>query len=221
MSKKKKTELDIPFIGFDSGKEHGWNFDVMIGQYGNPVIGIRIKNMVEQFSADPDLYLQYHSVLNQVVSILGENHIFQKIDLFAKRIYVAEPSKLFLQQKYSEHFDGRIYKTIETLLFFTDIVEHSKKKAIYNFSEKRYKDLRDRCQKIHMLLSQFQLQPQFLSEKEFRHYVNGTFAMDFVQPPVFDNIASNTEFLRIGKQFVKTISYVDAVSYTHLRAHET
>ncbi len=209
MSKKKKSELDIPFIGFDSGKEHGWNFDVMVGQYGNPVIGIRIKNMVEQYSADPDLYLQYHSVLNQVVSILGENHVFQKIDLFAKRIYVAEPSKLFLQQKYSEHFDGRIYKTIDTLLFFTDIVEHGKKKAVYNFSEKRYKDLRDRCQKIHMLLSQFQLQPQFLTEKDFRHYVDGTFAMDFTKLPVFDNITSTSEFLRIGKQFVKTISYVD------------
>lgn len=209
MGKKKKTELDIPFIGFDYAKDNGWNFDVMIGKHGNPVIGIRLKNIVEQYSADPDLYLQYHSLLNQVVSILGENHIFQKLDVFAKRIYVAEPSKLFLQQKYSEHFDGRLFKTIDTILLFTDIIDHGKKKSTYSFDEKRYKELRDRCTKIYLLLSQFGCHPEFMKEKDFRHFVNGTFAMDFVHNPVFDNIAANTEFLRIGKQFVKTISYVD------------
>ena len=123
----KKKAFDFPFIGYDYGKEHGWKFDVLIGQYGNPIVGIRIKNIVEQYSADPDRYEQFHKTLNQVVAIIGEGHIVQKVDIFAKKKYVAEKEKTFLQQKYSDHFDGRIYKTIETILIFTDLLDKKEK----------------------------------------------------------------------------------------------
>ena len=43
--------------------------------------------MVEQYSADPDNYLNFHTVLNQVVSIIGEGRIVQKLDIFQKEIY--------------------------------------------------------------------------------------------------------------------------------------
>ena len=121
--KLKKLKFDIPFIGYDFGSENGWDFDALIGKYGNPVIGIKIKNVVEQYSADPDMYIKFHTILNQVVSIIGENRIVQKLDIFSKKIYKAEKSKEFLQQKYSEHFDGRLYKTIDTILLFTDVVK--------------------------------------------------------------------------------------------------
>ena len=85
MVKTKKQVFDIPFIGYDYGKDFGWDFDVLFGQYGNPIIGIRIKNIVEQYSADPDNYLNFHTVLNQVVSIIGEGRIVQKLDIFSKR----------------------------------------------------------------------------------------------------------------------------------------
>ena len=76
----KNKIFDIPFIGYDYGKEHNWNFDVLIGKYGNPVIGIKIKNAVEQYSADPNSYTDFHTILNQVISIIGENHIIQKLE---------------------------------------------------------------------------------------------------------------------------------------------
>ena len=41
--------------------------------------------MVEQYSADPDHYLHFHTVLNQVVSIIGEGRVVQKLDIFAKK----------------------------------------------------------------------------------------------------------------------------------------
>ena len=63
MNLKKKT-FEIPFIGYDYGKDNKWNFDALIGQFGNPIIGIQIKNNVEQYSADPDAYLQFHTILN-------------------------------------------------------------------------------------------------------------------------------------------------------------
>src|SRR5690554_5724262 len=151
--KAKTHAFNIPFIGCDYGKDMGWDFDVLFGQYGNPIIGIRIKNIVEQYSADPENYLHFHTVLNQAVSIIGEGRIIQKLDIFSKKKYEAEASNQFLQQKYSEHFDGRLFKTIETLLFFTDIIDDKLKKKNNStiFLRKATKELRDKCQKVFML----------------------------------------------------------------------
>ena len=203
----KTKAFDFPFIGYDYGKEHNWKFDCLIGQYGNPVVGIRIKNIVEQYSADPDRYEQFHTVLNQVIAIIGENHIVQKVDIFAKKKYIAEKENTYLQQKYSDHFNGRIYKTIDTLLLFTDLLDDKKNK--YKFSEKVYKELRDKCEKVYMLLEQSGCNPEWLFEKDFEYYIGGTLTMQFAEIPVFDNIKSTNEFLRIGNSFVKTISFVD------------
>ena len=211
MATTKKQAFDIPFIGYDYGKDFNWDFDVLFGQYGNPIIGIKIKNMVEQYSADPDNYLIFHTILNQVVSIIGEGRIVQKLDIFSKKKYTAEPSNQFLQQKYSKHFDGRLFKTIETVLLFTDIVDDKlkKKNKQYNHSEKGYKELRDKCQKVFMLLKQCDCEPQFLFEKDFEYYISGVLSMKFSEVPTYDNIKSTNEYLKIGKRFVKNISYVD------------
>lgn len=203
---KTKT-FNFPFIGYDYGQEHGWKFDCLIGQYGNPVIGIRIKNIVEQYSADPDRYEQFHTVLNQVIAIIGENHIVQKTDIFAKKIYVAEKENTYLQQKYSEHFSGRTYKTIDTVLLFTDLLDNKKSK--YKFLRKNYKELRDKCEKVFMLLEQNECTPEWLLEKDFEYYIGGMLTMQFSSMPIFDNIKSTNEYLRIGNSFVKTISFVD------------
>ena len=207
----KKQTFNIPYIGFDYGKDNKWDFDVLFGQFGNPIIGIRIKNIVEQYSADPESYLNFHTTLNQVISIIGENRIVQKLDIFSKKKYKAEAADNFLQQKYSEHFDGRMFKTIDTILLFTDIVDDKfkKKQKFYNFSEKSYKELRDKCQKVFMLLEQENCHPQFLMEKDFDYYISGTLSMQFKDQPVFDNLKSTNEFLQIGNRFVKNITYVD------------
>ncbi len=211
MATAKKHTFDIPFIGYDYGKYFNWDFDVLFGQYGNPIIGMRIKNIVEQYSADPDNYLNFHTVLNQVVSIIGEGRMVQKLDIFTKKKYSAEPSPQFLQQKYSEHFDGRLFKTIETVLLFTDIVDDKlkKKNKHYIFSEKGFKELRDKSQKVFMLLKQSGCEPEFLFEKDFEYYISGVLSMQFSEVPVFDNIKSTSEYLKIGNRYVKNMAYVD------------
>lgn len=202
-----KKEFILPYLGYDYGEKFQWDFDVLIGQYGNPIIGIKIKNPVEQFSADPQGYLSYHSLLNQITSIVGENYIIQKLDIFSKQIYSAEPSKEFLQQKYSEHFLGREFRRIDTLLLFTDRVEDNKKK--YKFSEKRYKELREKILKVHLLLDTNNCNPQFLYEKDWEYYIGGVLSMHFSKVPKFDNIQTSPEYLRLGKRYVKTVSFVD------------
>ncbi|SEM97095.1 CagE, TrbE, VirB family, component of type IV transporter system [Chryseobacterium taichungense] len=214
MAAAKKQTFDIPFIGYDYGKYFNWDFDVLFGQYGNPIIGIRIKNIVEQYSADPDNYLNFHTVLNQVVSIIGEGRIVQKLDIFTKKKYAAEPSPQFLQQKYSEHFDGRLFKTIETVILFTDLIHDKIKKngrsaTGGSITEKSYKELRDKCQKVFMLLKQSGCEPEFLLEKDFEYYISGVLSMQLSDVPVFDNIKSTSEYLKIGNRYVKNIAFVD------------
>ncbi|MDV2442577.1 conjugal transfer protein TraG [Elizabethkingia anophelis] len=209
---KNKTQiLDIPFIGYDYGSKHQWDFDVLIGKYGNPVIGIRIKNIVEQYSADPDNYLEFHNTLNQIASIIGENRIVQKLDIFNKKRYKAETSDQFLQQKYSQHFDGRMFKTIDTILLFTDIIDDKikQKNGQYNFSDKNYKELLERCQKVFMLLKQSKCEPSYLKEKDFEKYIGGILSMQFKDIPSFDNIKSTNQYLKVGQQYVKVVSFVD------------
>ncbi|MDO4728855.1 MAG: TraG family conjugative transposon ATPase [Bacteroidota bacterium] len=200
-----KTKVfDFPFIGYDYGSDHNWKYDVLIGAVGNPIIGIKIKNIVEQYSADPDRYEMFHEVLKQIVAIVGENRIVQKVDIFSKKKYVAEKEKTFLQQKYSEHFDGRLYKTIDTLLLFTDSIDKK-----YKFDEKRYKDLREKCDKIFMILEQNGCEPQWMFVKDFEYYISGGLTMKFSDLPVYDNIKSTNDCLNIGGLLVKSISFVD------------
>lgn len=210
---KPKTKIfDMPYIGYDYGVENDWNYDVLIGQFGNPVIGIKIKNNVEQYSADPESYKDFHTLLSQVISISGENTIVQKLDIFRKAKYQAEESREFLQQKYSEHFNGRMFKTIDTLLLFTDVVEDKFKKSKAQnpkFSAKKYKDLRDKCSKIYMLLSQNGCYPEYLKEKDYEYYVANILSMRFSDVPSYTNLKATDQYLTVGNQFCKTICYID------------
>lgn len=208
--KIKNVAFELPFIGYDYGYEHQWIFDVLIGKYGNPVIGLKIKNTVEQYSADPEMYIQFHALLNQIVSILGDGCIFQKLDIFTKKAYQAESAKTFLQQKYSEHFNGREYKKIDTLLIFTlQLNGKKKKKRKFLYSDKSYKSFREKSIKIQMLLHQYHCEAEFLMEKDWEFYIARIMGMKFRDIPRFDNVLTTSEHLRFGERFVKTISLVD------------
>lgn len=203
----RKKVFNLPYVGYDYGKGFQWEFDVLVGQYGNPIIGLKIKNPVEQYSADPQGYLSYHTLLNQVTTIIGEGYIIQKLDIFSKQIYSAEKSKEFLQQKYSEHFNGREFRKIDTLLLFTDRIEDNKKK--YKFSEKKYKELREKVLKVNLLLETNDCQPEFLFEKDWEYYIGGVLSMHFSKIPKLDNIQTTPEYLKMGNRFIKTIPFVD------------
>lgn len=203
----KRKVFDIPYIGYDIGKENGWNFDVLIGTSGNPVIGMRIRNLVTQYSADADLYAKYHSIMQNVISIIGEGHLIQKLDIFSEKQYQAEPNKEYLQQKYSEHFDGRKYRSIETLLTFTESVPSKKN---YRFSEKRYKELRDKVEKVFMLLESFGFAPQYLMKDDFENALCSQLSMNYDHSiKSYDNIASYDTQLKVGKSFVSMVCFVD------------
>lgn len=206
----KKQEFKIPFIGYDKGSENGFPYDVLVGEQGNPILALKIKNVVEQYSADADGYLRYHKALLNVVSTIGENHIVQKIDIFAKKVYEAEPQEEYLQQTYSDHFAGRKFKTIDTILCFTDITSLGKKKKKYVFSELKYKDLREKFDKVYLTLKEEGFNPEYLKEDDFEYYLSSMLSMNFDRKhKTYDNFKSFDTHIKIGSNFVKTISFVD------------
>lgn len=206
----KKKSFSLPFIGYDYGSEFNTAYDVLIGEFGNPIIAIQIKNIVTQYSADKALYLKYHSILLNIISIIGEGHIVQKLDIFDKKVYKAEEHEEYLQQKYSEHFKGRIYKTIDSIFVFTHRIDQSKKKNNYKYSDKKYKELRDKAEKIFMLLKENDFEPKFFLEKNFEYYISSILSMNFGRSTkVLDNIRSLDNNLQIGSSYVKAISFVD------------
>ena len=206
----KKKVFSLPYIGYDYGSKLGTPYDVLIGEFGNPIVAIKIKNLVTQYSADRELYLKYHSVLLNIISIIGEGHIVQKLDIFDKKIYHTEPHEEYLQQTYSDHFEGRLYKTIDTLLVFTHRIDQSKKKNQYKYSDKRYKELRDKSEKVFMLLEENGFEPTYFLEKDFEYYISSTLSMNFGKSTkAMDNLRSMDNHLKIGSSFVKAISLVD------------
>ncbi|WP_419871030.1 TraG/VirB4 family ATPase [Chryseobacterium sp. CT-SW4] len=198
------------FIGFDLANVYNTDYDTLIGNYGNPIIGIKIKNVVTQYSADAELYQKYHSVFNQLVNILGEGHIFQKLDIFDKRIYKAEENKEYLQKKYSEHFDGRIFKVIETLLIFTHYIDNSKKKGDYKHSEKKYADFRERIEKIFLVLKDNDFDPVFMMKEDWENYYYSYLNMDFSSEYKYlNNMQSYDSHLEVNNQAVRIIDFID------------
>ncbi|MCK9235133.1 MAG: DnaJ domain-containing protein [Weeksellaceae bacterium] len=207
MASRKKILFKEPYIGFDKKNSENIPFDILIGYAGNPIIGIKISNKVLQYSADPDSYFNYHAILNQIVTTIGEDRVIQKLDIFTKRKYIPEPSANFLQNQYSEHFSGREFKRIDTYLFFTENLKNEKGK--YNPNDKSYNDLVDKVQKVFMILDQNELSPKYCTSKEIDNLYVSLLTMNFKEIPSYDNIKSNDEYLKIGEKYVKVITLID------------
>lgn len=206
----KKTGFTMPYSGYDKGDANGLPYDALIGEYGNPILAFKIKNVVEQYSSDAQNYLNYHKTLLNIVNTIGENHIVQKSDIFSRKIYVGEPQEEYLQQTYSDHFDGRKFKTVDTILSFTDITWTEKKKKGYKSTEAKYKDLREKYEKIFLTLKDEGFKPEFFKEKDFEHYLSSILSMDFEsEVKTFDNLKAFDSHIKVGNKFVKTISFVD------------
>ena len=205
---KKKSFIE-PYIGFDlaNGKRP---FDILIGVNGNPIIGIKLTNFVLQYSADPDSYIRYHSILNQIVMTVGEERIVQKLDVFTKRKYIPEASDNFLKNQYSQHFANRLFKKNDTYLFITDDVnQDGNAKHKYKPTEKTYESLIDKVQKVYMILDQEKLNPSYLKKTKYQTLYSSILTMNFGDVPSYDNIKTDDTHLKIGNKFIKTISLID------------
>ncbi|MEJ6979741.1 TraG family conjugative transposon ATPase [Pedobacter sp. P351] len=203
MWQQKKTVFNIPYAGIDTDND----LAILYSSQGDFSAILEIQNPALQYSADPDSYSGFHSLLLNIIRILGEGYILQKQDLFIRKRYKGQSSNEFLQQKYVEHFDGREFTSITTYLIITRQV---KRGAFYVYDKKKLHDFHQHLVKILDLLKGAGLNPVLLAKKDIVTYLTRLLSMDFLSDHLtLDNIKAGSQHLQIGNKAVRTISLIN------------
>jgi len=203
MAKGLKKRFELPYIGVDT--EHD-PLHILYGSKGEASAIFRITNSVVQYSANSDHYEDYHSNMLAVVKIMGDGHFIQKLDVFSNNAFEDSISEEYLQVKYDQHFNGRVYRDVKTFLAIT----RKSKSGKYIYNAKADQEFRQKVSKIAQLLQETKFGPKMLREAEINDLVRRTLMMDFASKAVrMDNIKAHDTHLNIGDRFVKCLSLVD------------
>jgi conjugation system TraG family ATPase len=198
-----KQIFKLPFIGVDKSNE----YHLLVGTGGECSVIIQITNPVLRYSAAPAAYDEFHSLLINMVKILGDGYILQKQDVFTQLTYPNQPATEYLQQQYNAHFAGRKYLQISTYLTITRQV---KKGAFYVYDKKALRDLLQAIGKVLYILAAAKTAPLVLEEKAINTLVMRLLSMDFSDRPLaLDNIAPSETELRMGERAIRSISLIN------------
>jgi conjugation system TraG family ATPase len=198
-----KQIFKLPFIGVDKSNE----YHLLVGTGGECSFIIQITNPVLRYSAAPAAYDEFHSLLINMVKILGDGYILQKQDVFTQLTYPNQPATEYLQQQYNAHFAGRKYLQISTYLTITRQV---KKGAFYVYDKKALRDLLQAIGKVLDILAAAKTAPLVLEEKAINTLVMRLLSMDFSDRPLaLDNIAPSETELRMGERAIRSISLIN------------
>ncbi|NQD70003.1 TraG family conjugative transposon ATPase [Sphingobacterium shayense] len=207
MKKQNKNLFSLPYAGIDAHQ----GLSIITGTGGEMSVIIAITNPALQYEADTQSYLSFQHLLLNVIKTLGEGYIIQKQDVFVRRNYRPAESEEYLQQKYQQHFRGRIYTDVKTYLTITRQV---KKGLFYSFSEKQLASFTLAVTKAYELLVGGGLHPRILEKAQIERLINRVLAMDFVSPhPVLDNMRVDNRQIEIGEQPLRCLSLVDTDSF--------
>ncbi|NVM66923.1 conjugation system TraG family ATPase [Mucilaginibacter sp. SG538B] len=194
-----KKLFNIPYAGIDkNGPYH-----MLIGERGDCSVIFRMTNPVIRFSADAAGYEEFQRLLINMIGILGDGYIVQKLDIISKVGYNAGSHTEYLQQKYHEHFDGRERFVVETYLTITRPL---KKGRLYVKNQQTQKEFLQAIAKVAGIIPGASL----LLEPDINYLVLRLLSMDFKNGKVtLDNIAAADDRIRIGKRHVKAICLVN------------
>lgn len=205
----KKQEFKMPYLGVDIGLD----FDLLYSLSGDFSIVIKIDNPIASFSADERLYASFHELFLNIIKILGEEHYLQKLDILSRVPYAAKKSGAYLQNKFDEHFKGRLFTQQKTLLVITKKVRVG---AFYTFDKVTLRDFKSVVAKVIDVLLAGGMKPVVLREKEINRHVLQTLSMNFVSGPVsLDNYVSGENNIGFGSKRVKCLSLIN-IDHTDL-----
>ncbi len=194
-----KTEFKLPYTGIADG--------LLYGADGDFSVVISVTNPVVQYGASPEAYDEYHNLLINIVKLLGDGYILQKLDIFSKTTWQARTATEFLQQKFNEHFSGRSYIDIRTYVVITRLV---KKGAFYVYDARALRDFRQAISKVTDVFTAAGMQPGALTEKQINKLVMQVLSMNFSGSHLaLDNIAPNDTELQMGDRALRSISLVN------------
>ena len=198
-----KSEFKLPYAGIaaDGG------YDLLFGLNGDFSVVISLKNPVEQYTASPEAYDDYHNLLINIVKLLGDGYLLQKQDIFSRSVYPLKQAGEYLQNKYNEHFNGRVYTEVRTYLTITRQV---RKGAFYVYDQKALRDFRQSVAKVLDVLEAAKTGPVLLNEKQLNKLVMQCLGMNFSSGPIsLENVAPGDTELQMGERSVRSISLVN------------
>jgi conjugation system TraG family ATPase len=219
----KKQTFDLPYIGIDEGQL----YPLLYTDNGDSSVVIEMMNPIIQYSADQDGYYEFHALMNNILKLLGAGYTIQKQDIFSKKKYAHTPQntverseiphtcgkgvdksdKDFLEERYHQHFEGRIFTQITTHLVITQNVV---KKGFFTQDNKRLTVFLKNITKIIELLNQRGLKPKALNKVQLERYIQQYLSFNFSDEVIgFDNIKAGDEYVSIGAKKVKSITLID------------
>jgi conjugation system TraG family ATPase len=201
MSRKNQV-FKLPYIGVETSGE----YPMLIGDGGECSIVIRIVNPVTRFSATPGAYDDFHRLMNNIVKIVGDGYLLQKLDVLSKAVYPLKQSDEYLQRKYFEHFAGREYVKIETYLILTMQV---KKGAFYVYDPKGLRDFKQVIGKVLDILHTGKTAPEILKEGAINLLVMQILAMDFSGQVTLNNYKPDDNGIGMGERSLRSINLVN------------
>src|SRR5882757_5384108 len=198
-----KQVFKMPYAGIDKSGD----YDLLVGANGECSVVIKITNPVVRYSAAAAGYDEYHSLLINIVKILGDGYILQKQDMISRSVYPLKQADEYLQAKYHEHFAGRDYITVKTYLTITRQV---KKGAFYVFDAKVLRDFRQAVGKVIDILEASKTAPVVLKEREINRLVMQVLSMNFNEGNIALNNMSPTDTeIGMGGRSIRNINLIN------------
>lgn len=201
MSRKNQV-FKLPYIGVQTGQGD----DMLIGEGGECSVVIRMQNPVIRFSAAAGAYDDFHRLMNNIVKIVGDGYLLQKLDVLSKTVYPLKSSDEYLQRKYFEHFAGREYVRVDTYLILTLQV---RKGAFYVFDQKALRDFKQVIGKVLDLLYAAKTSPEVLKEGAINLLIMQLLAMDFGGKVTLNNYKPDDNGIGIGDRSMRSINLVN------------
>jgi conjugation system TraG family ATPase len=208
----KKQTFDLPYIGIDEGQL----YPLLYTDNGDSSVVIEMVNPIIQYSADQDGYYEFHALMNNILKLLGAGYTIQKQDIFSKSKYEKPKNDKntegvkgidFLEERYHQHFEGRIFTQITTHLVITQNVV---KQRFFTHDDKLLIVFLKNITKIIELLNQRGLKPKTLDKTQLERYIQQYLSFNFSDEVIgFDNIKAGDEYVSIGVKKVKSITLID------------
>lgn len=199
---KPKLSFASPYLGLATR-----TYSYVCTSSGDYSVVIQLRNPVVHYTADAECYYQAIALLNQVVSILGSGHSLQKLDVFCKKQFSAQPASDFLDKTYIGHFEGRPFSELTTYLVLT---KHAKRNRFFNGDETAFDTFMGKVEKILSVFATGKLHPIALDESAIRLLIRQMMTLHFQDGPfAYHNLACSTASIQMGEHSVKSTTLID------------
>ncbi|AYD49038.1 MAG TPA: TraG family conjugative transposon ATPase [Arachidicoccus soli] len=200
----KKKIFEQPFIGIEN--ESG--IEIIYSNTGAFSTILQIVNIAPQYCADTHYYEDYHRFFGQLIKLLGDGHIVQKTDIISSQKFSRNSDKDdYLTRKYFEHFEGRLYKKIQTYLTIT---REGPKARFFSYDPRALKEFTDKVNKIKDIADNQKIGCSLLNRKEIDLLHNRFRAFNFCDNLFsIGNFSCDEKGIYYADRTVKSLSLID------------